>query len=198
MTEILRTAEVSRKTSETEIFLHLDLEGTGDYQIDIEIPFLGHMLSLFAMHSLCNLKVWGRGDIPVDDHHTVEDIGICLGQAIKQGLGDKKGIRRYGEAAIPMDESLVSVVMDLSGRPFLHFNVEIPHPQVGGFDTELVEEFFRAVVNNAGITLHIDMIRGKNTHHIVEAIFKAFARAFREAAEAEPGVDVVWSTKGRL
>ncbi|NSW82910.1 MAG: imidazoleglycerol-phosphate dehydratase HisB [Syntrophothermus sp.] len=194
----MRSAEIHRKTTETEILLRMELDGTGSYQIDTEMPFLGHMLALFSMHSLCNLKVWARGDTEVDDHHTVEDIGLCFGLALKQAIGDKKGLRRYGSATIPMDEALARVVVDLSGRSYLSYHVPVPGERVGTFATELVEEFFRAVVNSAGITLHIDLIRGSNSHHILEAVFKAFARALKEAIEYEPRVEGVWSTKGKL
>lgn len=149
MVKEVRSAEVHRKTNETEIFLNLELDGTGTHQIDIEVPFLSHMLALFATHSLCNIRVWARGDTQIDDHHTVEDIGICLGRAIKESLGDKKGIKRYGSAIIPMDEALAQVVVDLSGRSLLDFNVNMPSETTGNFATELVEEFFRAVVNNS-------------------------------------------------
>lgn len=198
MVNEIRNAEIHRKTNETEILLQLELDGTGDYQIDTEMPFLGHMLALFAMHSLSNLKVWARGDTEVDDHHTVEDIGLCFGLALKQALGEKKGLRRYGYATIPMDEALARAVVDLSGRPLLAYNVPVPCERVGTFATELIEEFFRAVVNSAGITLHIDLIRGTNSHHILEAVFKAFAKALKEAVQNEPRIEGVWSTKGRL
>ncbi|MGI6549726.1 MAG: imidazoleglycerol-phosphate dehydratase HisB [Syntrophomonadales bacterium] len=198
MNKELRSAEVHRKTNETEIFLHLELDGTGNHQIDIEVPFLGHMLALLATHSLCNLRVWARGDVKVDDHHTVEDIGICMGQAIKKSLGDKKGINRYGSALVPMDEALAQVVVDLSGRSFLDFNVPMPNGMVGSFATELVEEFFRALVQNSEMTVHIDLLKGRNTHHIVEAVFKGFARALGEATTYEPRIEGVWSSKGRL
>jgi len=198
MSDELRSAEIHRKTNETEILLQLELDGTGNYQIDIEMPFLGHMLALFATHSLCNFKVWARGDTEVDDHHTVEDIGVCFGLALQQALGDKRGISRYGYATVPMDEALARVVVDLSGRPYLSYSVPVPSERVGSFATELVEEFFRAVVNNAGITVHIDLIRGSNSHHILEAVFKAFARALKEAVSYEPRIEGVWSTKGKL
>lgn len=198
MSKEVRAAEVHRKTNETEIFLNLELDGTGSHQIDIEVPFMSHMLALFAIHSLCNLRVWARGDIQIDDHHTVEDIGICLGRAIKESLGDKRGIKRYGSAIIPMDEALTQVVVDLSGRSFLDFNVTMPSETTGNFATELVEEFFRAVVSNSDMTVHIDLLKGKNTHHIIEAVFKCFARAFGEATTFEPRMEGVWSSKGRL
>lgn len=198
MSDEIRSAEIHRKTAETEILLQLELDGTGSYQIDTEMPFLGHMLALFAMHSLSNLKVWARGDTEVDNHHTVEDIGLCFGLALKQAIGDKKGVRRYGCATVPMDEALARVVVDLSGRPYLSYSVSVPCERVGNFPAELVEEFFRAVVNSAGITLHIDLLRGANSHHILEAVFKAFARAVKDAVEYEPRVEGVWSTKGKL
>lgn len=193
-----RTAEIQRKTAETEVLLQIELDGTGKYQIDTEIPFLSHMLTLFAVHSLCDLKVTARGDIEIDDHHSVEDIGICLGQGIKAALGDKRGISRYGKSIIPMDEALVRVVMDLSGRPFMVFNVDFTRESIGNFSTENIREFFQAIVNHAGINLHIDMIRGTNSHHVAEAIFKAFGHALKEAATDEPRVEGVWSSKGNL
>lgn len=193
-----RSADIQRKTAETEILLHLELDGTGNHQIDTEIPFFNHMLTLFAVHSLCNLKIVARGDIEVDDHHTVEDAGICLGQAIKQALGEKRGLVRYGEATIPMDEALVRVVLDLSGRSYLVYKAEMPKTQIGNFSVENIREFFQAIANSAGINLHIDVIRGENSHHIAEAIFKAFARAFKTAITIEPRVEGVWSSKGNL
>lgn len=198
MKENVRKAEIQRKTEETEVLVQLALDGTGQYQIDTEVPFLSHMLTLFAVHSLCDLKVTARGDIEVDDHHTVEDIGICLGQALKAALGEKRGISRYGDAIIPMDEALVRVVVDLSGRPYLVFAAEFTQEKIGNFSTENVREFYQAIVNSAGINLHIDMIRGANSHHAAEAIFKAFARALKKAVADEPGVDGVWSSKGNL
>lgn len=198
MRENGRNAEIQRKTGETEVLVQLALDGTGQYQIDTEVPFLSHMLTLFAVHSLCDLKVTSRGDIEVDDHHTVEDIGICLGQAIKAALGEKRGIHRYGDSIIPMDEALVRVVVDLSGRPYLVFAAEFQQERIGNFSTENVREFFQAVANSAGINLHIDMIRGTNSHHIAEAIFKAFARALKKAVADEPKVDGIWSSKGNL
>ncbi|HQA07355.1 MAG TPA: imidazoleglycerol-phosphate dehydratase HisB [Syntrophomonadaceae bacterium] len=198
MGEEIRSADIQRKTSETEILLQIGLDGTGRHQIDTEIPFFSHMLTLFAVHSLCDLKIAARGDIEVDDHHSVEDIGICLGQGIKQALGEKRGIKRYGEATVPMDEALVRAVIDLSGRPYLVFNADLPKEKIGGLSSENVQEFFYALVVSAGMNLHIDVIRGRNSHHIVEAIFKAFARAFREAIAIEPRVEGVWSSKGSL
>lgn len=196
--DVSRIGEVQRKTAETEILLQLELDGTGSHQIDTEIPFLSHMLTLFSVHSLCNLKVTARGDIRVDDHHTVEDIGICLGMALNQALKDKRGINRYGEATVPMDEALVRVVLDLSGRSYLVYNVELTRNQIGNFATENVKEFFQAVANNAGMNLHIDILRGENSHHIIEAVFKAFARALKVAVDCEPRIEGVWSSKGNL
>lgn len=198
MGEINRSAEFKRKTRETEIFAELNLDGNGIHQIDTEITFLSHMLTLFAVHSLCDLKLAARGDMQVDDHHTVEDIGICLGETIKLALGDKKGMTRYGEATIPMDEALARVVIDVSNRPYLVYNVVIPVEKLGVLTTENIQEFFRALANHAGITIHIDMLRGENSHHIIEAVFKAFARAFKAAVTIEPNIDGVWSSKGKL
>ena len=193
-----RKAEIQRKTAETEVLVQIALDGTGKYQIDTEVPFLSHMLTLFAVHSLCDLVITARGDIEVDDHHTVEDIGICLGQAIKAALGDKRGISRYGDSIIPMDEALVRVVMDLSGRPLMIFEVDFKQEKIGNFSTENVREFFQAIVNSAGINLQIDMIRGSNSHHVAEAVFKAFARALKKAVADEPRVEGIWSSKGNL
>ena len=176
----------------------MELDGTGSYQIDTPIPFLSHMLTLLSVHSLCNLKVIAQGDTDVDDHHTVEDIGICLGEAIKMAVQDKKGINRYGEAVIPMDEALARVVIDLSGRPYLVYNVKIEREKVGDLASENVQEFFQAVANTTGMNLHIDLLRGDNGHHIIEAIFKAFARALKVAVAIEPRVEGVWSSKGKL
>lgn len=194
----VRSSQVIRQTAETEISVSLAIDGSGSYQIETPVPFLNHMLTLFAVHSRCDLKVDATGDTQVDDHHTVEDIGICLGQTIKEALGEKKGINRYGQALIPMDEALARVVMDLSGRSFMQYAVEIPSPQLGNLSTENVKEFFQAVANQAGMTIHIDLLRGDNSHHIVEAVFKAFARAFKEAVTVIAGVEGAWSSKGQL
>ena len=198
MKELTRVGEIHRKTGETEILVKVELDGTGSYQIDTPIPFLSHMLTLLSVHSLCNLKVTAHGDIDVDDHHTVEDIGICLGEAIKMAVQDKKGINRYGEATVPMDESLARVVIDLSGRPYMVYNVKIEREKVGDLASENVQEFFQAVANSSGMNLHIDLLRGDNGHHIIEAIFKAFARALKTAVAIEPRVEGVWSSKGKL
>ncbi len=194
----VRSSQIVRQTAETEISVSLVIDGSGTYQIETPVPFLNHMLTLFAVHSRCDLKIVATGDIQVDDHHTVEDIGICLGQTIKEALGEKRGINRYGQALIPMDEALARVVLDLSGRSFMQYAVEIPAPQLGNLSTENVKEFFQAIANQAGMTIHIDLLRGENSHHIVEAIFKAFARAFKEAVAMAPGIEGVWSSKGKL
>lgn len=196
--EIARMSEVQRTTSETDVLLKLNLDGSGNHQVDTEIGFFNHMLTLFSTHSLCDLTVAARGDIEVDDHHTVEDIGICLGQALGEALGDKRGINRYGQAIVPMDEALVRVVMDLSGRSMLVYDAPMERDTIGNFATENVREFFQAVVNYGKLNLHIDVLRGSNTHHIIEAIFKAFARALKEAVAIEPRLEGIWSSKGKL
>jgi len=199
MVEETRIGEIKRKTRETEVFVELNLDGNGLHQIDTEITFLSHMLTLFAVHSLCDLKLAARGDMEVDDHHTVEDIGICLGEAIRMALGEKKGITRYGSAIIPMDEALARVVIDLSNRPYLVYDVQVPAERLGVLSTENIKEFFQAVVSHAGLTMHVDLLKGENSHHIIEAVFKAFARAFKEAVAIDPDMEgVVWSSKGRL
>jgi imidazoleglycerol-phosphate dehydratase len=199
MAEETRIGEIERKTRETEVFVELNLDGSGQHQIDTEITFLSHMLTLFAVHSLCDLKLAARGDMEVDDHHTVEDIGICLGEAIKMALGEKKGINRYGAAIIPMDEALARVVIDLSNRPYLVYDVQVPAERLGVLSTENIKEFFQAVASHAGLTMHVDLLKGENSHHIIEAVFKAFARAFKEAVAIDPDMEgVVWSSKGRL
>lgn len=196
--EQTRRGEVQRQTSETEVLVQLELDGTGKHQIDTEIPFLNHMLTLFAVHSLCDLMVSARGDVDVDDHHTVEDIGICLGDALRLALGEKRGINRYGEATVPMDEALARVVIDFSGRPCLVYNVSLERQQMGNMAVENIKEFFQAVTNHAGMNLHIDLLRGGNAHHKIEAVFKAFARALKIAVEMEPRLEGVWSSKGNL
>lgn len=198
MNDETRCGEVQRRTAETEVLLQLELDGTGKHQIDTEIPFLNHMLTLFSVHSLCDLQVTARGDVEVDDHHSVEDIGICLGEALRLALKDKRGIRRYGEACLPMDESLARVVIDLSGRPCLVYEVPLEREYLGSLAVENIREFFQAVTNNAGMNLHIDLLRGSNTHHKIEAVFKAFARALKMAVELEPRQEGVWSSKGNL
>ena len=193
-----RTSSIERITKETRIRLSIDLDGTGQGKICTSVPFLDHMLDLFARHGLFDLEVEASGDIDIDFHHTVEDIGIVLGQAIRQALGDKKGIRRYGQATVPMDETLASVATDLSGRPYLVYNVRLPKVKIGEFDVELAKEFFQALVNNLGANLHINVMYGDNVHHILEACFKATARALDAATQLDPRVEGVMSTKGKL
>jgi len=194
-----RTADVSRSTKETRIRLRLDLDGSGTANVRTGIGFFDHMLEALARHGLLNLEVECTGDLRVDGHHTVEDVGIVLGQAIAQALGDRAGIRRYADALVPLDEALVRAVVDVSGRPFLSYHVDIAKWQLlGDYDVFLTPEFFRAVVLNAGLTVHLDLIRGDNPHHIVEATFKAFARALEQAIRPDPRVVGVPSTKGVL
>ncbi|HOP46076.1 MAG TPA: imidazoleglycerol-phosphate dehydratase HisB [Desulfobacteraceae bacterium] len=194
-----RTAKIERKTDETEISLVIDLDGNGSAKVDTGIPFINHMLNLFSAHSFIDLELTARGDTDIDDHHTIEDIGICLGKAIEEALGDKKGIKRYGEATIPMDESLARVVIDISRRPVLSYRVQLKKETTGSFDVGLIKEFFRALVNNAGLTLHVDLIAGEEPHHVFEAIFKAFARALDKAISMESRMaGRIPSTKGIL
>jgi imidazoleglycerol-phosphate dehydratase len=193
-----RTASIDRKTAETNIQLTLNLDGSGQADITTGVGFLDHMLTLFAKHAAVDLKVRAAGDLHVDQHHTVEDTGICLGQALKQALGDKAGIRRYGHFTLPMDETLATVAIDLGGRFALAYRVDFPSAKIGDFDTELVEEFWRAFGANALCNLHILVHYGRNSHHISEAIFKATARALRMALEADPRMSGVPSTKGTL
>jgi imidazoleglycerol-phosphate dehydratase len=194
----VRKADIQRKTNETDIRLSIQLEGEGQYEVSTGVPFLDHMLELFARHGFFNLSVQASGDIAVDDHHTVEDVGLALGQALRESLGDKHGIRRFGEASVPLDEALVSCVVDLSGRPFLAYNLEIQQERVGNFSTELIHDFFLALTNQVGMNLHLNMTQGRNPHHIIEAGFKAFARALSSAVEHDPRVQGVLSTKGSL
>ena len=191
-----RKGEYKRKTSETKIETKIDLDGKGISNLETEIHFLNHMLALFARHGLFDLEVKARGDLEVDYHHTVEDIGICLGEAIKNALQDKKGIKRYGFTILPMDESLVQVALDLSGRGQLIYKVQFEQERVGFFEVNLVEEFFRALSYHAGMTLHINLLYGENSHHIIEAIFKAFGRALDEAIKQDNRIDDIPSTKG--
>lgn len=193
-----RNAEIKRKTKETEISLRLNLDGYGRYSIQTGIPFFDHMLSLFAYHGAIDLSIKAKGDIGVDSHHTVEDVGICLGEGIRKAIGDEKGIQRYGFALIPMDETLSSVVLDLSMRPCLVFNMKLRRSKIGNFDLELVEEFFKALCNHARITLHINLLYGKNSHHMVEAVFKGFGRALRQAISIDERLTGIPSTKGML
>jgi imidazoleglycerol-phosphate dehydratase len=193
-----RSAVIDRKTKETEIYLRLELDGRGESDIATPVPFFDHMLTHVARHGFFNLEVRASGDIEVDAHHTVEDLGICLGEAFKKALGSKEGIRRFGRGTMPMHEALASVILDFSGRPFLVFNVGMPKAKVGEFDTELVEEFFVAFCNHAGANVHVNLAYGDNLHHIIEAIFKAFGRALDEATRRDPRVEGVLSTKGKL
>ena len=194
-----RKASIERNTKETQIEVSLLLDGQGRAELDIGIPFLEHMLEQVARHGLFNLSIKAKGDLEIDAHHTVEDIGITLGQAFTQALEDKKGIRRYASAYVPLDEALSRVVIDCSGRPGLEYNANYPRARVGDFDIDLVFEFFQGFVNHAMMTLHIDNIRGRNSHHIAETIFKAFGRALRVAVEIDPKMkDVLPSTKGAL
>jgi len=193
-----RTATIERKTKETQIKVVIDLDGTGESKIDTGIGFFDHMLTHLAKHSLCNLEVECRGDLQVDAHHTVEDVGIAIGKAIVQAVGDKAGIARYGSSVVPMDDALVLTALDLSGRGSLIYTVTIGKEMLGTFDTELAPEFFKALAMNAGINCHIRELDGKNAHHIIEAAFKSFARALREALALDPRVSGVPSTKGSL
>ncbi|MDZ4063125.1 MAG: imidazoleglycerol-phosphate dehydratase HisB [Coriobacteriia bacterium] len=193
-----RTATISRATKETDIAVTLDLDGTGTVQAATGVPFFDHMLDAFGRHGLLDLAVTATGDLEVDAHHTVEDVGICLGAAIAEALGDKSGIRRFGSAAVPMDEALVLAAIDISGRGGLVYKVDLPIEFIGAFDTTLAKEFLVALATNAGLTLHVHSLAGENSHHIVEAAFKSVARALREAVEIDPRVDGVPSTKGSL
>jgi imidazoleglycerol-phosphate dehydratase len=193
-----RTAKIDRKTRETQIKLELNLDGSGAGEWKTGVGFLDHMLELFARHGALDLKVGAKGDLQVDQHHTVEDVGICLGQAVKQALGDKAGTRRYGHFTLPMEETLCTTAIDLSGRYAFVFNAQFGSPKIGDFDSELVEDFFQAFAANALCNLHVLVHYGRNSHHIAEAIFKSAARALRMAAEADPGMTGVPSTKGTL
>jgi imidazoleglycerol-phosphate dehydratase len=194
-----RAAEVSRDTLETRIHVALELDGTGRAELATGIPFLDHMLDQIARHGLVDLKVRADGDLEIDAHHTVEDIGITLGQAFAQAVGDKRGVRRYGHAYVPLDEALSRVVVDLSGRPGLEFHVAFTRPRVGDFDVDLFHEFFQGFVNHAFVTVHVDNLRGENAHHQAEAVFKAFGRALRMAVEPDPRTGgAMPSTKGTL
>ncbi|MHB1591723.1 MAG: imidazoleglycerol-phosphate dehydratase HisB [Sulfuricella sp.] len=195
----MRTSQVTRNTLETQVSVFLNLDGTGVAKLASGVPFLDHMLDQIARHGLVDLDISAKGDLHIDAHHTVEDIGITLGQAFAKAVGDKKGLRRYGHAYVPLDEALSRVVIDLSGRPGLVFAVEFSRGTIGEFDVELVSEFFQGFVNHAGVTLHIDNLRGKNSHHQVEALFKAFGRALRMAVEVDSRLgDALPSTKGSL
>jgi imidazoleglycerol-phosphate dehydratase len=193
-----RTASIERVTNETRIRLELNVDGCGKAKVCTSVPFLDHMLNLFARHGLFDLTIEASGDIDIDFHHTVEDIGIVLGEAFKKALGDKKGIRRYGQATVPMDETLASVAIDISGRPYLVYHVTLPKVKIGEFDVELAREFFQAFVNHCGLNLHVNVMYGENVHHIIEACFKAFARAMDAASQLDQRVEGVMSTKGVL
>lgn len=194
-----RTAEVARETRETRIRLAVDLDGTGEASLTTGIAFFDHMLEQVARHGLIDLRIAAEGDLAVDDHHTVEDVGIVLGQALDEALGDKRGISRYGHAYVPLDEALSRVVIDFSGRPGLHYRVDYPRARIGGFDVDLIREFFQGLVNHARATVHVDNLRGDNAHHVAETVFKAFGRALRAAAapDARAG-GALPSTKGSL
>ena len=194
-----RQAKIERKTNETRIVVEVDIDGSGRASLATGIPFLDHMLDQVARHGMIDLTVRAEGDLHIDAHHTVEDVGITFGQALAEALGDKRGIRRYGHAYVPLDEALSRVVLDCSGRPGLEFHVEFPRARVGDFDVDLSIEFFRGFANHALVTLHIDTLRGRNTHHIMETVFKAFGRALRMAIETDPRLgSTVPSTKGSL
>jgi imidazoleglycerol-phosphate dehydratase len=195
----MRSAQVSRNTLETKISVRLNLDGSGQSKFDTGVPFLEHMFDQIARHGLLDLEITAKGDLHIDAHHTVEDIGITLGQAFKEALGDKKGLRRYGHAYVPLDEALSRVVVDISGRPGLVFNVDFVRPMVGEFEVDLVREFFQGFVNHGLVTLHIDNLAGDNAHHQAETVFKAFGRALRMALEIDPRMaGVTPSTKGTL
>ena len=194
-----RKATITRNTNETQITVELNLDGSGVCELTTGLPFLEHMIDQIARHGLIDIKIEAQGDLEIDAHHTVEDIGIALGQACEKAIGDKIGIRRYGHAYVPLDEALSRVVLDLSGRPGLEYHVEFPRARVGDFDVDLFHEFFQGFINHAKVTLHIDCIRGRNAHHIIETIFKAFGRALRVAVEPDPRqAGQMPSTKGSL
>ncbi len=193
-----RKARIERKTKETDIKLEIQLDGTGSYEVQTPIPFFNHMLELFGKHGLFEFKVQASGDVEVDDHHLVEDVGICLGEALREALGDKKGIRRYGFFTVPMDETLTTVTVDFSDRPAFVYNTPLKTGLIKEFDVELVEHFFESVCQSARINLHVNVHYGKNKHHIAESIFKAFAKAVDVATQIDPRTDAVPSTKGKL
>ncbi|WP_299872158.1 imidazoleglycerol-phosphate dehydratase HisB [uncultured Sulfitobacter sp.] len=195
----MRQTSLTRTTAETDITVEINLDGTGVYDNETGVGFFDHMLDQLARHALIDMKVRAKGDLHIDDHHTVEDVGIALGQALATALGDKRGIRRYGSCLLPMDDALIRCALDLSARPFLIWNVDLPTDRIGTFDCELVREFFQALSTHAGITLHVDMLHGLNSHHIAEACFKSVARALRDAVEVDPRkADAIPSTKGAL
>ena len=195
----MRSGKIKRKTAETEISVALKLDGTGKYKIDTGVGFFDHMLEQLARHSLIDLEIEANGDNHIDDHHTVEDTGIALGQALAQAVGDKVGINRYGWCLLPMDDTLIRTALDLSSRPFLYFDIDMPTDKIGTFDTELVREFFQALSTHAGITLHMEKLHGYNSHHIAEAAFKSFSKSLRVAIEKDPrNLKALPSTKGAL
>ncbi len=194
----MRTGEITRKTLETAVTVKLNLDGTGKTEINTGVGFLDHMLTLLGKHSFMDLTVQAQGDLNVDSHHTVEDIGLALGQALQQALGNKEGIHRYGSCLLPMDEALAQIALDFSGRPFLVWNADIPRVMLGNMEAEMLEEFFRAVAMESKLTLHVNLLYGKNTHHMAEAIFKGFARALAEAVAKDARVNGVMSSKGTL
>jgi imidazoleglycerol-phosphate dehydratase len=195
----MRRSTLTRTTAETDITVEINLDGTGSYDNETGVGFFDHMLDQLSRHSLIDIKVRAKGDLHIDDHHTVEDVGITLGQALTQALGDKRGIRRYGSCLLAMDDAQIRCALDLSARPFLIWNVNFPSSSIGKFDTELVREFFQALSTHGGITLHVDALHGFNSHHIAEAAFKSVARALREAVETDPRkADAIPSTKGAL
>jgi len=195
----MRQAQVTRNTLETQISINLDLDGTGKSVLDTGVPFLDHMLDQIARHGMIDLEITAKGDLHIDAHHTIEDIGITFGQAFAKAVGDKKGLRRYGHAYVPLDEALSRVVIDLSGRPGLVLNIDFVRARIGDFDVDLINEFFQGFTNHALVTLHIDNISGKNAHHQAETVFKAFGRALRMAIEHDPGATgIIPSTKGTL
>ncbi|QFT93689.1 Imidazoleglycerol-phosphate dehydratase [Roseovarius sp. THAF9] len=195
----MRSASITRKTAETDISVKIDLDGTGTYDNQTGVGFFDHMLDQLARHALIDMEIRCMGDLHIDDHHTVEDVGIALGQALTQAVGDKKGICRYGACLLPMDDALVRAALDISGRPYLVWNVDMPTAQIKTFDTELVREFFQAFSTHGGLTLHVDALHGINSHHIAEAAFKSVARALRDALEIDPRkADAIPSTKGTL
>src|SRR6185436_701511 len=193
-----RTATVARGTKETDIRVELNLDGRGRYDVQTGVPFLNHMLEIFTRHGFFDLTIQAQGDVEIDDHHTVEDVGLTLGEAFRDALGDKAGIRRFGEATVPLDEALVTAVVDLSGRPFFVYDVKIKHAKIGRFDVELIHDFLLALTNQTGMNLHLRMASGRNPHHIVEAAFKALARALDHATQREARLAGVLSTKGTL
>ena len=194
----IRIGKIERRTNETDIVVNIKIDGKGKAEIDTGVGFMDHMLTLFAVHGFMDLTVTAKGDVEVDDHHTVEDIAICLGQALKKSLGNKAGISRYAHSYVPMDETLVRVCVDLSNRSYLHFDVILPDQKVGRFDTSLVKEFMRALVLHSGMTLHVDLLHGENTHHIIEAVFKALGRALSKAVQPDERLSGHLSSKGTL